>query len=192
MVHKPLFKRHIYKQFWYAKCEVIIMKKNISIFTLALLLIVLPFVSVKAEEPLTQEQKKVFTAQIKQKKQIIRQKTLDIKKNETQFDSMTNDMIKVLEGLFSKETAPREDMVNKVQAKQEQIFNTLIEIGKIENSIKIQKLEAKVNTDKGNYSQALLDYDNVISLLDKEKELLNSYSTNMQEFIDLIKSLQYK
>jgi prefoldin subunit 5 len=168
------------------------MKKFISIFTLALLLTALPFVSVKAEEPLSKEQKKAFTAQIQEKKKIIRLKTLDIQKMQSQFDDISDDMGKILESLFATDTVPNEAFVNKIQAKQEQIFNTLIEIGKIKNSIKVQKLEAKVNIDKGHYSHALLDYDKVISLLDKEKTLLKSYSETMQEFVELIKSLQYK
>lgn len=169
------------------------MKKYKSIFILALaLLLVLPFVPVKAEETLTKEQKKAFTAQLKQKREIIREKTLINKKMQAQFDGMGDEMIKALESLLTTETVPSEEFINKMEAKQDQVFNAIIEIGKLESSIKIQKLEAKVNADKGNYSQALIDYDKVISLLEKEEELLKAFTVNMKEYVELMKSLQYK
>jgi hypothetical protein len=37
-----------------------------------------------------------------------------------------------------------------------------------------------------------LDFDKVIALLDKEEELLKAYSANMKEYIEIMKSLQYK
>jgi hypothetical protein len=168
------------------------MKKYISIFTLALLFIILPFVSVKAVEPLNGEQKKAFTSQIQEKKNAIQEKTLAVKKIQPQFDDMANDMLKTFENILNAETVLREDFANKVQPKYEQFFNDLTNIGKLENDIKIKKLEAKVNTDKGNYSQALLDYDIVFKLLDKEEALLKHNSTQMQESVELIKSIQYK
>jgi hypothetical protein len=105
---------------------------------------------------------------------------------------MADEMVKALESLLTTETVPSEDFVAKMQAKQEQVLNSLVDIGKLENQIKIKKLEAKVNIDKENYSQALLDFDKVIALLDKEEELLKAYSANMKEYIEIMKSLQYK
>jgi hypothetical protein len=168
-------------------------KKYKSIFALALVLfLAIPFLSVKAGEPITKEQKKAFTAQVKQRKEVIREKTLNIKKIQAQFDGTADEMVKALESLLTTETVPSEDFVNKMQAKQEQVLNDIIAVGTLENSIKIQKLEAKVNVDKGNYSQALIDFDKVIALLEKEEELLKAYFANMKEYVELMKSLQYK
>lgn len=168
------------------------MKKYISIFTLALLFIILPFISVKAVEPLNQEQKTDFISQIQEKKKAINEKTIVVKKLQSPFDNIAEDMQKTFENILNAETVLPEEFASKVQPKYEQFFNDLTGIGKLENDIKIKKLEAKINTDKGNYTQALLDYNIVFKLLDKEESLLKHNSTQMQDFVKLIKSTEYK
>jgi septal ring factor EnvC (AmiA/AmiB activator) len=187
-----IFKRHIFILSWHAKTEVVKLKKIISIFIFALFLFAIPFNAVKAEETANKNLKKQFAAQIKEKQKLIREKTLAVKKMETHLDSMTEEMGKAYENLFSREMPPSEDMISKIETKQNEILTSLLGIAKIDRAIKIEKLQAKVNIDKENYQQALLNYDNIMSLLEKEEVLLNAYSKSMHEFISLVKSLQYK
>jgi septal ring factor EnvC (AmiA/AmiB activator) len=187
-----IFKRHIFILSWHAKTEVVKLKKIISIFIFALFLFAIPFNAVKAEETGNKNLKKQFAAQIKEKQKLIREKTLAVKKMETHLDSMTEEMGKAYENLFSREMPPNEDMISKIETKQNEILTSLLGIAKIDRAIKIEKLQAKVNIDKQNYQQALINYDNIMSLLEKEEVLLNAYSKSMHEFISLVKSLQYK
>jgi hypothetical protein len=164
---------------------VIKLKKFIPIFILALLLFTIPFHPVKADGALNKQQIKQLKAQIKQKQQYIRLKTHAIKKIELQVDSLGNEAGETFENLFNRENPINENMASKIKDKQKELFDALVMITSIDSAIKFEKHQAKINMGKKNYQQALLNYENEISLLERQEVFLSAYSTILQELISL-------
>jgi chromosome segregation ATPase len=164
---------------------VIKLKKFIPIFILALLLFTLPSHSVKADGAINKQQIKQLKAQIKQKQQSIRRKTQATKKIEMHLDSLGNEAGEAFENLFNRETPINENMASKIKDKQKEIVDALVMITSIDSAIKFEKHQAKINLGKKNYQQALLNYENEISLLERQEVFLSAYSTTLQELISL-------
>jgi hypothetical protein len=167
------------------------MKKVLTILMAVLFFSILPMNTAKAEV-LTKEQKAQYTAQVKQKKQIIKQKSTVIKKLELKIDDKGEELGKVLMLLFDRELPPSDEILAKIQSKEEVMINSIEKLVKTQHSIKRLKKESSVDVDEQNYQQALNKLDKVIALQDTEVEILKEYDINLQQFIDLLKSLQLK
>lgn len=176
---------------WKAKMEVIIMKKFISILTIMLFFMILPSSIVNAQE-LTNEQKMQYKNQIREKRQIIKNNTSENKKLELKIDDRSDELSKVIMTLFDRDLPPSDEKLSQIESKQEVILRNLEKIANIQRSIKRLRKEASININEENYKQAIENFDKVIVLQGKEKELLLAFDKNFQEFIEVIKSLQYK
>lgn len=182
--HRKLFK-------WKANVEVIIMKKFISILTIMLFFTLLPTSLVNAQE-LTKEQKIQYKNQIKEKKQIIKNNAAENKKLELKIDDRSDELSKVIMMLFDRDLPPSDEKLSQIESKQEVILKNVEKIANIQRNIKRLRKEASINVNEENYKQAMENFDKVIVLQGKEKELLLVFDKNLQEFIEVIKSLQYK
>ena len=167
------------------------MKKVLTVLMAVLFFSILPMNTAKAEV-LTKEQKAQYTAQVKQKKEIIKQKSTVIKKLELKIDDKGEELGKVLMLLFDRELPPSDEILAKIQSKEEVMIKGIEQLVKTQHSIKRLKKESSVDVDEQNYQQALNKLDKVIALQDTEAEILKEYDMNLQQFIDLLKSLQLK
>jgi hypothetical protein len=167
------------------------MKKVLTILIAVLIFSILPMNVAKAEV-LKEKEKAQFSAQVKQKKQIIKQKSTVIKKLELKIDDKGEELGKVLMLLFDREMPPSDENLTAIQNKQEAMINNIEQLVKTQHSIKRLKKEASIDVDEQNYQQALKKLDKVIVLQDTEEEILKAYDMNLQQFIDLLKSLQLK
>ena len=167
------------------------MKKILTILVAVFFFSILPMNFVKAQV-LTEQQKAEYTAQVKKKKQIIRQKSTEAKKLELKIDDKGEELGKVLMLLFDREMPPSDENLAKIQSKQEFMINGIEKLMKTQQSIKRLKKEASIDVDEQNYHHALMKLDKVIELQDTEAELLKEYDMNLGQFIELLKSLQLK
>ena len=94
--------------------------------------------------------------------------------------------------LFNREMPPSDADLKKIQDKQEFMINNIEKLVKTQHSIKRLKKEASIDVDEQNYHHALMKLEKVTELQEIEAEILNEYEINLQEFIDLLKSLQLK
>ena len=167
------------------------MKKFISILTIMFFFTLFPTSLVNAQE-LTKEQKIQYKNQIREKRQIIKKNTADNKKIELKIDDRSEELGKVIMMLFDRELPPSEEKLSQIESKQEAILKNVEQIANIQRSIKRLRKEASINVNEEKYQQAIENFNKVIVLQGKEKEFLIAFDKNLQEFIELIKSLQYK
>ncbi|KOA18291.1 hypothetical protein CLHOM_31880 [Clostridium homopropionicum DSM 5847] len=167
------------------------MKKFISILTIMFFFTLLPTSLVNAQE-LTKEQKIQYKNQIKEKRQIIKKNAAENKKLELKIDDRTEELGKVIMMLFDRELPPSEEKLSQIESKQEVMLKNLEQIANVQRSIKRLRKEASINVNEEKYQQAIENFNKVIVLQGKEKELLIAFDKNLQDFIELIKSLQYK
>ena len=167
------------------------MKKIITILTVLFFFTLFPTNLVNAQE-LTKEQKIEYKNQIKEKRQIIKNNAAENKKLELKIDDRSDELSKVIMMLFDRDLPPSDEKLSQIESKQEVILKNVEKIANIQRSIKRLRKEASININEENYKQAIENFDKVIVLQEKEKELLLSFDKNLQEFIELIKSLQYK
>lgn len=176
---------------WNANIEVIKMKKFISILTVMLFLTLSPIGVVNAAEP-AKEQKTQYITQIKEKRQIIKQNAAENKKIELKIDEKSEELGKVIMMLFDRELPPSEEKFSQIESQQEAMLKNAEHIAHAQRSIKKLKTEASINVNEENYQQALENFDKVIMMQGKEKEHLEAFYQDLQDLIELIKSLQYK
>lgn len=167
------------------------MKKIITILTVLFFFTLFPTNLVNAQE-LTKEQKIEYKNQIREKKQIIKNNEAENKKLELKIDDRSDELSKVIMTLFDRDLPPSDEKLSQIESKQEVILKNVEKIANIQRSIKRLRKEASININEENYKQAIENFDKVIVLQGNEKELLLSFDKNLQEFIELIKSLQYK
>ena len=167
------------------------MKKILSILIAVFFFSILPMNVVKAEV-LTEQQKADYTAQVKQKRQIIKQNSTEIKKLELKIDDSSEELGKVLMLLFDREMPPSDENLAKIEKKQEVMIDNIEKLVKTQHSIKRLKKEASIDVDEQNYHHALMKFEKVIQLQEIEAEILIEYEKNLLQFIDLLKSLQLK
>jgi hypothetical protein len=167
------------------------MKKVLSMLIAVLFFTILPMNIAKAEA-LTKEQKAQYTAQVKEKKQIIKQKSTEIKKLELKIDDKGEELGKVLMLIFDREMPPSDENLAAIENKTEAIINNIEKLVKTKHSIKRLKKEASIDVAEENYQQALNKLEKVIVLQDTEEEILKAYDMDLLQFIDLLKSLQLK
>jgi hypothetical protein len=167
------------------------MKKVLTILIAVLFFSILPMNVAKAEV-LTEKEKAQYTAQVKQKKQIIKQKSTAIKKLELKIDDKSEELGKVLMLIFDREMPPSDENLTAIQNNGEAMINNIEKLVKTQHSIKRLKKEASIDVAEENYQQALIKLEKVIVLQDTEEEILKAYDMDLQQFIDLIKSLQLK
>jgi hypothetical protein len=167
------------------------MKKFIAILTAVLFLTLFQIGVVNAEE-LTKEQNAQYKTQVNKKREIIKQNTSNNKKLEVKIDDKSEELGKVIMMLFDREIPPSEEKLSQIESKQEFIVKNAEQIAKTQRSIKRLKKQAGINVNEQNYQQALVNFNKIIELQQVEKELLKTFDKNLQDFIELIKSLQYK
>lgn len=137
-------------------------------------------------------QKDQLIEQIKQQKKLIKGKALNIIKLEKQIKGQEKELGDSLQILFGRNISPSEEMIGKISDKQAQIIKIGNKIDKTSRHINKEKTQADKNYQKENYEQALADNDKLISLLNEEEGLLNTFSTSLQDYIDLVKALENK
>ena len=167
------------------------MKKILSILIAVFFFSIMPMNVAKAEV-LTEQQKAEYTAQVKQKRQIIKQNSTEIKKLELKIDDKGEELGKALMLLFDREMPPSDENLAKIQDKQDFLINNIEKLLKTEHSIKRLKKEASIDVDEQHYHHALMKLEKVTQLQEIQAEILNEYDVNLQQFIDLLKSLQLK
>lgn len=167
------------------------MKKIITILTVLFFFTLFPTNLVNAQE-FTKEQKMQYKNQIREKKQIIKNNSAENKKLELKIDGRKDELSKVFMTLFNRNLPPSDEKLSQIESKQEVILKNVEKIANIQRSIKRLRKEASININEENYKQAIENFDKVIVLQGKEKELLLAFDKNFQEFIEVIKSLQYK
>ncbi len=167
------------------------MKKILSILIAVFFFSIIPMNVAKAEM-LTEQQKADYTAQVKQKKQIIKQNSTEIKKLELKIDDSSEELGKVLMLLFDREMPPSDENLAKIEKKQEAMIDNIEKLVKTQHSIKRLKKEASIDVDEQHYHHALMKFEKVIQLQEIEAEILVEYEKNLLQFIDLLKSLQLK
>lgn len=167
------------------------MKKVLNIIIAILFFSILPMNVAKADV-LTEKEKAQYTAQIKQKKQIIKQKSTAIKKLELKIDDKSEELGKALMLIFDREMPPSDENLTAIQNNSEAMINNIEKLVETQHSIKRLKKEASIDVSEKNYQQALNKLEKVIVLQDTEEELLKAYDIALQQFIGLLKSLQLK
>lgn len=167
------------------------MKRFISILTIMLFFTLLPTSLANAQE-LTKEQKIQYKYQIREKRQVIKNNASENKKLELKIDERKEELSKVFMTLFEKNLPPSDEKLSQIESKQEVVLKNVEKIANIQRSIKKLRKEVSINVNEENYKQAIESFDKVILLQGKEKELLLLFDKDLQEFIELIKSLQYK
>lgn len=135
---------------------------------------------------------KQYSAQIKEMKRAVKENASSLKKMEAKIDDKNEELSKVLVFLFDREMPPAEDLLVKLEEKQEELVNTAQLLLRSERTIKKLKVQANENMNTQNYAGAVDSYNKIIETQKRQMRLLDSYSNTMQEFINLLKSIQYK
>jgi hypothetical protein len=167
------------------------MKKVLTALIVILFFSILPINVAKAQVP-TQKEKAQYTSEIKQKKQIIKQKSIAIKKLKVKIDDKGEELGKVLMLIFDRELPPSGENLTAIEHQGEAIINNNKKLIKTQQSIKRLKKEANIDVTEKNYHQALNKFEKVIALQATEEEILKAYETDLQQFINLLKALQFK
>ena len=167
------------------------MKKILALISAVFFLTLIPMSVVNAAE-LPQEQKVQYRTQIKERREIIRQNTANNNRLELQIDDRSEELGKVIVKLFDREMPPSEDKLSQITNLQESVVKNAEQVAVTQRSIRRLKKEASINVNEQNYQQALQNFDKIIELQEKERELLLAFDKNIQGLIELINSLQYK
>lgn len=133
-----------------------------------------------------------FTTQVKQKQQAIKQKLKNNAKLQAQVNKKSKQISDLYSSIFEGNMTPPKQIITEVEKREAKISKDIQVLIQIEKSIAKLNTEIKTYINQKNYTTALEDYEKIIELLDKKSETLKKHDSDLSNYIQYIKSLQYK
>jgi cell division protein FtsB len=133
-----------------------------------------------------------FTTQVKQKQQVIKQKLKNNAKLQAQVNKKSKQISDLYSSIFEGNLNPPKQIITEIETREAKITKDIQILIQIEKSIAKLNTEIKTYINQKNYSSALGDYEKIIDLLDKKSETLQKHDSDLSNYIQYIKSLQYK
>lgn len=130
--------------------------------------------------------------QIKAKKLIAREHMKSNLKLEKQVRKKQQQIKKLLTALYEDETITQTQIEQKIKPKIASINNKFNEASKIQTVIWKQLNMFRDNMEAKNLSAAIKNIDNAANLMEKKHNILIDLDSDLDKFLDFLKSFEYK
>lgn len=172
-------------------------KFNVFIITLCLLFLNSKIVFANSEviiftpvnfQVSTQE----YMFEIKEIKKIIKENNNKIEILKSQVDQKSYQLDKSLVNLINYDLELNTQVEQKLDKMMQTIIKNIIKISNIQNRIAKQQKQATKNIDTENFENAVVNLDKIITLQEKEYEILEKLTNYLDTSIQFIKGLTNK
>lgn len=174
------------------------MKKNFNVFILTLCLLFFSSEIVFANStalftPVNfQINAQEYMSEIKERKKIIKENNKKIEMLKSQVDQKGYQLDEVLINLMNYDLELNAQVEQKLNKMMETIIKNIIKVSNIQDRIARQMKQANKNIDTENFENALINLDKVITLQEKEYQVLEKLTSYLDTSIQFIKSLTNK
>lgn len=167
------------------------MKKLFSLFMLLLVLISASNKLVQANVS-SEPSKAQLMDEIKEKRKLIGQEVKKQKKIRNQLNEKNREITDLLNVLFREDKTVGQDKITKLEQNETNITKIVGQIITVEKEIKKNRQQLNTYLKLKNYTSASDTLGNILLLTQKESELLINHNELLQDYIEFIKSLNYK
>jgi hypothetical protein len=167
------------------------MKKLLSLFMLSLVIVLTSYELVQANILLQPTDSKLIS-EIKTKRKLISQEVKKQKKIHAQINKKNRQITDLLNALFKEDPTINNDKIAKLEQNETNITKIVAQIIKVEKEIEKNRKQLNSYLKQKNYTQASDVLEKILSLTQRESELLKKHDTVLQSYMEFIKSLSYK